>query len=260
MFFKSKFSFRFIAFLMIHHSYAQENYEIQVYSSPTQAVHSSIFELHSNYTFSGEKRIINGVLPSQHSTHETVEITTGIAKNFEIGFYLFTNITAGHGFQFVGTHIRPRVTAPASWGLPLGISLSTEIGYQRAAYSDETWNMEIRPILDKQWNKFYVSLNPTMGISLSGISGKHTPAFEPNVKLSYQFFKNTNLGLEYYGGMGYINHFDPLTDQSHALYLVYDLAGNVNWELNIGAGFGLTQSTEKLVTKILIGRRITWKK
>ncbi|MEP7321452.1 MAG: hypothetical protein ABI761_06015, partial [Saprospiraceae bacterium] len=196
----------------------------------------------------------------QHSTHETIEITTGLAKNFELGFYLFTNVTAGHGFQFVGTHIRPRITAPLSWGLPVGISLSTEIGYQKAAYSDETWNIEIRPIVDKQWDKFYAAFNPTMGISLSGVSGKHTPAFEPNVKLAYQFFKTTNLGLEYYGGMGYINNFDPLRDQSHAMYLVYDLTGNVKWELNIGAGLGLTQSTEKFVAKILVGRRITWKK
>src|ERR1700748_1588877 len=57
---------------------AQNNYEIQVYASQTQAKGSTMFELHSNYTFDGSTEIVNGVIPSNHSLHETVEITTGI--------------------------------------------------------------------------------------------------------------------------------------------------------------------------------------
>lgn len=38
----------------------------------------------------------------------------------------------------------------------------------------------------------------------------HTPVFKPNVNISYQFFEKASLGLEYYGGMGYITHLDPL--------------------------------------------------
>ncbi len=238
---------------------AQENYEIQVYSSPTQTKGSSIFELHSNFTFNGEKNYINEVRPSYHSIHETVEITTGITKNFELGVYLFTNIRPGYGFQFVGTHIRPRVMAPASWHIPVGLSLSAEIGYQRSVYSEDTWNIELRPIIDKQWAKFYASFNPTFGITLKGVINKHTPVFEPNLKLSYQFFTKASLGIEYYGSTGYINKFDQLTNQQHAVFLVYDLVGNANWELNIGPGYGLTQATDKWVGKILVGRRVTWK-
>src|SRR5205809_976411 len=77
--------------------FAQENYEIQVYGSQTQAKNSSIFELHSNFTFLGQKDVVKGVRPSFHSLHETLEITTGITDNFELGFYLFTNYTDGYG-------------------------------------------------------------------------------------------------------------------------------------------------------------------
>ena len=183
--------------------FSQENYEIQVYSSPTMAVNATIFELHSNYTFSGQKQVTDGVRPSHHAVHETVEITTGIVNNFEIGVYLFTNITPGYGFNFVGTHLRPRVTAPLSWKIPVGLSLSAEIGYQVTNYSDEKWNIELRPIVDKQWNKLYVSFNPTFGISIKGVSNRHTPVFEPNLKLTYQFFRKATLGIEYYRSRGY---------------------------------------------------------
>lgn len=115
--------------------FAQDNYEIQVYGSQTQAPKSTIFELHSNYTFIGEKDVVKGVRPSYHALHETLEITTGVTNNFGIGFYLFSNYTSPYGYQFVGTHIRPRIMAPASWHLPVGISLSAEVGYQRPEYS-----------------------------------------------------------------------------------------------------------------------------
>jgi len=238
--------------------FAQDNYEIQVYSSPTQAKKSSIFELHSNFTFNGEKQIVNKVLPSYHATHETVEITTGITDNFELGVYFFTNISPGHGFQYVGSHIRPRITAPAKWKLPVGLSLSTEFGFQKTEYAEDEWNVEIRPIVDKTWDKFYVSFNPTLGISIKGFSNNHTPVFEPNLKLSYNFFPATSFGLEYYGSMGYINNFEGINNQEHAIYVVYDLTGNAKWELNIGTGFGVTPATDKLIGKILVGRRINW--
>src|SRR5450631_528506 len=185
----------FISVLYSVCSSAQNNYEIQVYASPTQTVHSTMFELHSNYTFNGSTQIVDGVIPSNHSLHETLEITTGITPIFEIGAYLFTNYTAGYGYQIVGTHIRPRVMAPPSWGIPFGLSLSLEFGYQKPAYANETWSLEIRPILDKQWDRLYVSFNPTFGISLKSQYNSSVPTFEPNVKISYAVIKNAALGV-----------------------------------------------------------------
>jgi hypothetical protein len=239
---------------------AQNNYEIQVYASQTQAKGSTMFELHSNYTFDGSTETVNGVIPSNHSLHETVEITTGITPVFETGVYLFTNYTPGYGYQIVGMHLRPRVMAPTDWEIPVGLSLSMDIGYQKPAYADDEWSLEIRPIIDKQWDRFYASVNPTFGISLQSKYNNSVPTFEPNIKLSYAVFKNTALGIEYYGDMGPVTNFDQGTQQNHAIFIAYDLLNNVNWELNIGAGFGLTPSTDPFVFKIITGRKIKWKK
>jgi hypothetical protein len=248
-----------VFFLSVLSATAQNNYEIQVYASQTQAVHSTMFELHSNYTFDGSTQIMNGVLPSNHSLHETLEITTGITPVFEIGAYLFTNYTSGYGYQVVGTHIRPRVMAPASWGIPFGLSLSLEFGYQKPAYSNDTWSLEIRPILDKQWNKLYVSVNPTFGISLKSQYNSSVPTFEPNVKISYAIFTNAAFGIEYYGDMGPVTQFDQGSQQNHAIFIAYDLLNDTKWEFNVGAGFGLTPSTDPFVFKIIVGRKVKWK-
>ena len=55
--------------------------------------------------------------------------------------------------------------APSKWNLPVGISLSAEVGYQSANYSTETWSLELRPIIDKQWEKLYLSFNPTLAFN-----------------------------------------------------------------------------------------------
>lgn len=239
--------------------FSQENYEIQVYGAQTQQKNSTIFELHSNFTFDGEREVIKGVRPSYHALHETIEITHGITDNFELGFYLFMNYLPDYGFQIIGTHIRPRIMAPVKWNLPIGLSLSAEIGYQNASYSDETWSVELRPVIDKQFNKLYVSLNPTLGIQLKGIEKQPAPAFAPNIKISYAFFKNISIGTEYYGDLGTFNAFEKGPQQSHALFAVLDLLNNTKWELNTGAGFGLTPATDGFVFKVLLGRRIKWK-
>lgn len=236
----------------------QENYEIQVYGSQTQRKNSAIVELHSNYTFVGQKDVVHEVRPPFHSFHETLEITQGISDIFEIGFYLFTNGSAEYGYQFVGTHIRPRIMAPARWNLPVGLSLSTEFGYQRPAYAEETWNVELRPIIDKQFDRLYLCFNPTCGVALKSKYSNSVPVFEPNIKASYAVVANCALGIEYYGDLGPVNSFEPMDNQGHTVFAAFDLLNNVHWELNAGIGFGLTTTTDGLVAKVLVGRRLYW--
>jgi len=239
---------------------AQDNYEIQVYGSQTQEKNSTIFELHSNYTFDGGKQVVDGVIPSNHSLHETLEITQGITNNFEIGAYMFTNYTPGYGYKIIGTHIRPRIMAPEKWKLPVGLSLSAEIGYQDSAYSNQTWSIEVRPIIDKQWQKLYVSFNPTFGIALKSAYTNSTPSFEPNIKAAYNFFKNLALGIEYYGEIGPVNALESFPQQNDAIFIATDILNNPHWEFNAGAGFRLTPATDTFVFKVIVGRRIYWKK
>ena len=141
--------------------HAQDNYEIQVYGSDLVEPKNTMVELHSNFTFDGSKEEINGVLPTNHVFHETIEITHGFDKWFELGFYFFNSIGNNGRTNYVGSHIRPRFAIPKSYDLPVGLSLSAEFGFQNSKYSEDTWSIEIRPIIDKQWSKLYLSFNPT---------------------------------------------------------------------------------------------------
>ena len=141
---------------------AQENYEIQVYGSQTVLKGNTMVELHSNYTFDGQKYSQKGVRPTNDVFHETIEITHGWTPWFETGFYFFNTLGSDGRTAYVGSHIRPRFAAPESWKWPVGVSISLEYGFQKAQYSSDTETLEIRPIVDKKWGGWYVSLNPTL--------------------------------------------------------------------------------------------------
>src|SRR5665213_2387610 len=77
--------------LAVPHARAQGNYEIQVYGSETVEPKNLMIELHSNFTPDGQKNIIDGVFPTNHQEHETIELTEGLTKWSEVGFYIFTS-------------------------------------------------------------------------------------------------------------------------------------------------------------------------
>jgi hypothetical protein len=95
---------------------ARDNYEIQAYGSDLVDPGHTMVELHSNFTIDGSKTIVDGVYPTNHAEHETVEITHGFNDWFECGFYMFTSTTEGQSWQWVGDHIRPRVAVPKKFG------------------------------------------------------------------------------------------------------------------------------------------------
>jgi hypothetical protein len=237
---------------------AQDNYEIQVYGSDTVAPNHTMVELHSNFTINGSKTFADGMYPTEHAWHETLEITRGINPWFEVGLYTFTSARSGQGWQWVGEHIRPRVRVPEKWHWPVGLSLSNEIGYQRRQFAADTWTWEIRPIIDKQIGRWYLSFNPALDRSFHGDNAHHGVGFAPNFKAGYDITKKVNAGFEYYGAVGPLVLFDPVSAQQHQLFPVVDLNLAPEWEVNFGLGVGFTASTDHLIAKMIIGYRFNF--
>jgi hypothetical protein len=235
---------------------AQENYEIQVYGSETMPKGATMFELHSNYTLKGSLTNNGVMLPTNRAIHETLEITHGFNDWSELGFYWFMAKPQGSNLQWVGTHIRPRVRVPESWGWPVGVSISQEIGYSEAKFSGDTWTYELRPIVDKTVGPWYVSLNPVLGKSLRGPNASQAFDFTPNVNVGYDLTKKVNIAAEYYGSTGTIREIVPIAEQQHMLFGAINLDLDPRWEFNIAYGTALTAGGDKSIVKMILGRRI----
>jgi hypothetical protein len=240
---------------------AQGNYEIQVYGAETVAPRSTMVELHSNFTAQGQHGYVQGAAPTYHAEHETIEITQGINTWSEVGFYIFTSEQSGLGGpQWVGDHIRPRVRVPPSWRWPVGVSISTEAGYQRALFSPDTWTWEIRPIVDKTSGRWYWAVNPALERTWHGPDVNQGLGFSPAIKISYDFTRQITGGFEYYADYGSITHIATLHNQQQQLFPAIDLNLSPKWEINFGVGIGPTAATDHLIFKGIIGRRFDWGK
>jgi len=239
--------------LQYFHSFAQAEHEIQVYASPTIQKNASLFELHSNYTFEGSKD-----LPEPKSARYlnlSLEFTHGIDSNFELGFYVFTSLKPDGQYQYMGSHIRPRVAVPLSWHWPVGASLSMEFGIFRQDVADPFyWEGEIRPIVDETFGCLYLSFNPNIEFVLNG-ENKHW-AFTPQFKSVYTIRQKWGIGVEYYASLGDFNAIKPINQEEHLLGPMIDLYVDPKWEVNAGYLFGLTEPSNQQILKLVLGRRI----
>jgi len=233
----------------------QDNFEIQVYGSELVSSGRTMLELHSNFTASGRRGVLDGVWPSDRAFHETLELTHGFTGWFEVGWYLFTSVQNGGDWNWVGTHARPRLRAPESWHWPLGASLSFEFGYQRRTFSTDTWSLEIRPIIDRRWGAWYWAVNPALERSLKGAGTSRGFAFAPNAAVTYDVTSRITAGLEYYGAVGPATGFDPLNQQQHQIFPVIDLNLSPSFEFNVGVGIGMTAATDHVIVKMITGYR-----
>jgi hypothetical protein len=236
----------------------QDNYEIQVYGSEMDPVGSTMLELHSNFTVRGSTVSREGKVPTNHAMHETLEVAHTFSDWLETGVYVFSTIQSDGGWQFVGSHVRPRVAVPESWHWPLGVSLGQEIGYQRRQFADNTWTYELQPILDKKIGRWYLAFNPTFDRALHGPDVHLGWEFSPNVKVSYDFTKKIAGGLEYYGSLGPATEFLPMRQQHHQLFPSIDLDVSPKWELNFGIGFDPNRHSDRMIVKCIVGRRFEW--
>ena len=72
-----------------------------------------------------------------------------------------------------------RVHALEKWHWPVGVSLSTEFGYQRAAFSPDTWAWEIRPIVDRKIGPWYLAFSPALDRWFHGPGVNQGVTFSP---------------------------------------------------------------------------------
>lgn len=231
---------------------AQADNEIQVYASGITPKQVTFVELHQNYTFNGIKGLADP--SSARWIFETLEITRGLGKGWEMGLYTFTGIAPNGKYVFLGNHIRPRFTIPESWGWKVGASISLELGYIRPdANSPYVMDGELRPIIDKSFGNWYFSLNPNVAFNLTGANKFF--GIGPQFKAVYNVQQKFGLGIEYYSSLGTFKKFYPFKEEEHLLGPMFDLYSSSKWEMQTGFLFGLTPGSNQQIFKLIVGRR-----
>ncbi len=125
----------------------------------------------------------------------------------------------------------------------------------RTRYSADDWTYELRPIVDKELGRFYLSLNPALGKSLHGPGAAQPFALTPQAIAGVDAATKVNLALEYYGTIGTTRGLLSNAEQSHQLFYAFNYDFGPDWEFNVAYGAGLTKNVEKSMVKMIVGRR-----
>ncbi|HEU5218800.1 MAG TPA: hypothetical protein VFU23_09080 [Gemmatimonadales bacterium] len=232
---------------------AQDPFEIQVYEYATVPKGRWNLETHFNYTTRGTRLPEGTVAPSQGQSHLTFELTRGISDLFEMAGYVVLARRQGHGPDFVGWRLRPRVRAPETWKLPVRLSLSLEAGFPRDLYEEADATLEVRPIIERQFGRVLIDLNPVLGRSIKGPGSDDGWDFEPGARVGVSMNRVVELSVEYYGGLGAVGDFLPRAEQTHQFFGGGDFQVSETVVINAGLGLGVTDAGNRTVLKARIG-------
>ncbi len=230
---------------------AQALDEIQVYNASITLPGTFSLQQHLNYVWSGSlSPDFEGGIASNHTLNGTPELAYGVTDGFELGFYAPFSVDSNGWFVPGGAKLRTLFVSPHADTRKLFYGLNIELSYQAPRFSQSAAGLELRPILGVRDRGWEFIVNPIVDASF-GPYGEVD--FVPAVRLARAVGKETWLGAEYYADFGPLGNFSPGDQQKHTIFGVIDFT-LFTLDVNIGAGWGLTPSSDAFVTKLIIGR------
>jgi hypothetical protein len=226
--------------------------EIQVYNGEIAAPGVFNLTLHDNYTLDGRTTAeFPGAIVPQHALNGVPEWAYGVTDWFEAGLYLPLYSLGGKGsLTYDGLKVRTLFVVPDAANRKFFYGVNFEFSWNTAHWDQRRNTQEIRPILGWHLGAFEIIVNPILDNSYTGFSRLD---FAPATRVAYNLSKSWALGAEEYDDFGPLRGFNPAARQQHQLFGVFDFKGR-RWTIEGGAGAGLTNSTDRLVFKLILSR------
>lgn len=224
--------------------------EIQVYNAEIAAPGTFNLTLHTNYTPEGLKApSFPGGVTSNGSLNGVPEWAYGVSPWMEAGLYLPLYSLSRRGeSQLDGFKLRALFVEPDAAKRSFFYGVNFEFSFNSKHWDASPYTSEIRPIIGWRFGKVDFIVNPILDNSYKGLSRLD---FAPETRLAYNISDRWAVAAEEYDDFGPLRGFQRPDHQSHELFVVMDFNGRpVNVE--VGAGFGLTPSTDHFTLKLIL--------
>jgi hypothetical protein len=227
--------------------------EIQVYTDDINEPGEFALELHVNTTPSGRRTPdFPGEVTPYHGLRVTPELSWGLTRTLEAGFYLpFTRDAEGR-VLFGGPKARLKwlPLKPEEGGTGWFAGLNAEYSWLNPNFEPETRRFELRPIIGWRNPDWLLAANPVLDWPRNGPEHGGRPQFNPSLKVARTVAQGLALGAEYYTELGRLGRPLPHGEQARTLYFAVD------WEsgplpLQFGIGRGLNDATDKWTVKAI---------
>ncbi len=229
-------------------------WEFEVY--PYRTIGRGVLELEwlngvvANGFTQGDNGTSGGTLPSQSMWRTALAAAYGLSDRIEAAAYVNLAKPKGRDLQYSGSKFRVRGSLFDQEQLPVDLGWYIELEYNRVPkFDDQKLELELRPIIQKDFGSFSFMVNPIFEKVLVGPDKNKAFEFGYASGIYYRWLRSISPGLEFFGGIGNINDTDPRAEQQHYIFPVIrgDLPHGI--EYNIGAGFGLTHGSDPVIIK-----------
>ena len=234
-------------------AYAQGD-EIQVYDGGLAPKGVYNLTWHNNFTPKGLKTpSCPGCVTSDRSFNGVTEWAFGAADWFEAGLYLpLYTYDKDLGLGYDGMKLRALIATPNGADRKVAFGLGFELGFNAKRWDSERVSSEFRPIIAWHVNpKWDFIVNPIVDTAYDGFG---TMVFAPSSRLAYNASSAWAVAMETYSEFGELKGFSPRAEQSHQVYGVIDHVTKGGFELQFGAGVGLTDASDRFVLKMILAK------
>lgn len=232
-------------------------WEFEVYPYATQQRGMIEFEALNSVVANGHSTGGNGTASgdfrSQGMWRNSYEVTYGLTDRIEAAAYLNLTQVPGHGLWYSGSKYRLRGRLFDEGVLPIDLGWYAELEWnKRPQFDDAEIEIELRPIMEKDFGPFSFVMNPKFEKVLVGEGRNLGFEFGYVAGIYYRWMRYMSPGVEFYGGAGLIDDADPIREQQH--YITPVLWGELphGIEYSVGPGIGLTPGSDHLVFKFNI--------
>ncbi|ACO31380.1 MULTISPECIES: hypothetical protein [Acidobacterium] len=233
--------------------------EIQVYDATIAPPGTFNLMLHSNFTPEGRTTpAYPGAIIANHSVNGGLEWAYGVTPWLEQGLYLpiYTAYSKGRGGSIDGLKVRELFVRPHAQQHKLFWGSNFEFSFNYHYWESRTFSAEVRPIIGANLGKWELMYNPVVDTDYRG--GLGGLQFNPESRIVYSLNHKWDVAAEEYDGFGAFNDFSPLHDQFHEVWGDFDHFGQT-WDIEAGAGYGLTAGSDKWTLKFMISRDLNKK-
>lgn len=234
-------------------AYAGDPFEIQVYDGTANAPLVPGIELHLNDWATGNRQAAPPEAALHGQFHATLEPSLGLTRFWELGAYLQGAVRTDDGaIDWAGFKLRSKFVTPEDFSPHWRFGVNFEVSDLPSTYDHDRWGSEVRPIVAYHDDDWLFALNPILDQPLAGSDASQGPSFQPAFKAA-RTVGPVALGVEYYATLGPLSSILPWRDQEQQIFEVVDLLSVEHFELNAGVGEGLTDATDGLVFKVILG-------
>lgn len=225
-------------------------FELEVYPYETAGQGELELESNNSYVINGQREADPGKVVTHHLWRTSLEVAYGLTDHLEVAGYLDLALTANGRFDYAGGRVRGRYRFFEKDQIPINLGLYTELELPNQRFSDNDTEIELRLILEKDLGPLTVQLNPIFEKSLSGEDSSVGMEFVYAAKVYYRFRPWLMPGIEVYGDVGPLTHFEPSSEQKHFIFPVVNSKLTRHVKLSTGVGFGLTPASDSTLVKL----------